>query len=327
MQQEFQALKDFSTKIGSDPILVQAAGGNTSLKHDGIMWIKASGTWLRDAKTKELFVPLNMKRLSAALDAEDPSCESCTEFVVNELNSQALRPSIETSVHGLMPQNIVVHVHCVSTIAWVIQPDAEDKLQALLADFNWSYVPYARPGLRLARAIRQRLKPDTDVLILGNHGLAVAADTVAAAEQLLTRVVKALELRTRDQPEPDISALQGLADGTNYNLPSELRCHDVALDNWSCRTATKHAYYPDHVVFLGTQLPSNLNGQSAALAFPGKGVLIRRDAKPAVEPMLRCLSDVFSRLKPDTPLKRLTDEDVDMLLNWDAEIYRQNLKA
>ena len=39
-------LRDFSARIGADPLLIQAAGGNTSVKADGVMWIKASGTWL-----------------------------------------------------------------------------------------------------------------------------------------------------------------------------------------------------------------------------------------------------------------------------------------
>ncbi len=43
---ELHALRRLSAGIGSDSALTQAAGGNTSLKEDGVMWIKASGTWL-----------------------------------------------------------------------------------------------------------------------------------------------------------------------------------------------------------------------------------------------------------------------------------------
>ena len=101
---EFKALRHLSAKVGSDPLLVQAAGGNTSIKDEGVMWIKASGTWLRDAEAKDIFVPLDFVRLSAALAADDPACESCTDFVRQDINPLGLRPSIETSVHGLMPQ-------------------------------------------------------------------------------------------------------------------------------------------------------------------------------------------------------------------------------
>lgn len=77
---EFKALRHLSAKVGSDPLLVQAAGGNTSIKDEGVMWIKASGTWLRDADAKDIFVPLDFARLSAALAADDPACEILHRF-------------------------------------------------------------------------------------------------------------------------------------------------------------------------------------------------------------------------------------------------------
>ena len=61
----------------------------------------------------------------------------------------------------------------------------KQRLAGKLRDFNWAFIPYARPGLPLANAIAPRLKPGIDVLILGNHGLVVAAETVAEAEKLL----------------------------------------------------------------------------------------------------------------------------------------------
>ena len=144
------------------------------------MWIKASGTWLAEAATRDIFVPLDHQRLVAALERDDPDCATCMAYVRTDLNALGLRPSIETSVHALMPQPVVFHVHCVETIAWAIRDGAERLLAAPLAAFNWAFVPYARPGLPLAAAIRARLRPGTDVLVLGNHGLVVAADTVTA---------------------------------------------------------------------------------------------------------------------------------------------------
>ena len=75
-QSEFVALRDLSARLGADPLLVQAAGGNTSLKQDGVMWIKASGTWLMDALNKDIFVPLDMAALAKALGDDSPDCEA-----------------------------------------------------------------------------------------------------------------------------------------------------------------------------------------------------------------------------------------------------------
>lgn len=323
---EFDALRRLSAEVGSDPLLVQAAGGNTSIKSDGTMWIKASGTWLKDAVAKDIFVPLDIARLDAALKIDDPACESCTDFVRQDFNPLGLRPSIETSVHGLMPQRVVVHVHCVNTIALAIQPDAEVQLSAKLRNFNWAFVPYARPGLMLSRAIRKAYKPGADVLVLGNHGLVVAAETVEAAKALLDKVVAAVTLPVRDFGSADISGLSNDAEVTNYRMPADPECHAIALDQQSMLAACNQVFYPDHVVFLGTKIPFDTASGAVAVALPGRGVLVNKAAKPSVEPMLRCASDVFRRLPQNAALKALTDVEIDQLINWDAEKYRQTMK-
>jgi rhamnose utilization protein RhaD (predicted bifunctional aldolase and dehydrogenase) len=326
MTPEFEALRQLSARVGADPLLVQAAGGNTSVKQDGVMWIKASGTWLMDALNKDIFVPLDLVALSQALAEDSPDCESCLPFVRQDMNTLGLRPSIETSVHGLMPQNVVLHVHCVNTISLAIQQDAEALFTERLAAFNWSFIPYARPGLLLSRAIRGQLKPGSNVMVLQNHGLAVAADTVDDARDLLHRVVKAVQCPQRVFTSPDIAGLDSVSDGTDYAPARDPLAHALALDDMSLQLGCTNVYYPDHVVFLGTSIPTDVASAAPAVAVPGKGVLVRKNAKPSIEPMLRCLGEVFSRLLQDAKLKALTAVEIDQLLNWDAEKYRQTLK-
>jgi rhamnose utilization protein RhaD (predicted bifunctional aldolase and dehydrogenase) len=323
---EFEALRQLSAKFGADPRLVQAAGGNTSIKQQGVMWIKASGTWLMQALKTDIFVPLDLAALSQALSEDSPDCESCLLFVRQDLNASGLRPSIETSVHGLMPQRVVVHVHCVNTIALAIQENAEALLGERLFGFNWSFIPYARPGLQLSRAIRAHLKPGSNVMILQNHGLAVAASTVSEAENVLDEVVEALQCPQRVLATPDREALESASAGTDYVPARDPLAHTPALDAVTLAFGCANVYYPDHVVFLGTSIPTDISTGAVAVAVPGKGMLVRKDAKPSVEPMLRCLGDVFSRIPTDAKLKALTAAEIDQLLNWDAETYRQTLK-
>ena len=189
---EFRMLRSFSASIGADPLLVQGAGGNTSIKQDGVLWIKASGTWLMNALTGDIMVPVALEPLLDALAHRSDAAEKAGQFTLEELNPRRLRPSIETTVHALMRQKIVVHVHCVETISIAVQANAETLLEERLRGLDWAYVPYRRPGLPLAQAIAERLKPATNVLVLGNHGLVVAADTVAEAALLLQRVTGAI---------------------------------------------------------------------------------------------------------------------------------------
>jgi rhamnose utilization protein RhaD (predicted bifunctional aldolase and dehydrogenase) len=324
---ELDQLRELSARVGADPLLVQAAGGNTSLKDDGIMWIKASGTWLKDAATRDIFVPLDHAAIMTALAANDPACESCTAFVRTDLNATGLRPSIETTVHALMPQRVVVHVHCVNTIAWAIRSDAEARLTERLADLNWAFIPYARPGLQLADAITARLRPGVDVLVLGNHGLVVAASSVDEAEALLARVVAAVTRPVRATVPPDRDALVKLCAGSRYRLAASDETHALATDSLALRRGKSRVFYPDHVVFLGVGVATGFADNAPLVAIPGKGVLIRDDAKPAIEPMGRCLADVMRRVEEQDPLTALTEGDIDKLVNWDAEKYRQTLKT
>jgi rhamnose utilization protein RhaD (predicted bifunctional aldolase and dehydrogenase) len=324
---ERDQLRALSARVGADPLLVQAAGGNSSLKDQGVMWIKASGTWLKDAATRDIFVPLDHAAIMDALARDDPACESCVTFLRTDLNGTGLRPSIETTVHALMPQRVVLHVHCVNTIAWAIRADAEARLAEKLKDFAWAFIPYARPGLPLAAAIQSRIKPGVDVLILGNHGLAVAAESVEEAEALLDKVVTTLTRPERPAAIPDRAALEALCAGKPYKPAMMDETHALATDSLALRHGAHAVFYPDHVVFLGVGVATDFTNDPPLVAIPGAGVLIREDAKPAIEPMGRCLADVMRRVEEQDPLVPLTADDIDRLVNWDAEKYRQTLKT
>lgn len=323
---ELDQLRNLSARVGSNPLLVQAAGGNTSLKVSEIIWIKASGTWLKDANARDIFVPLDHAAILNSLRHNDPSCETCADFIRSDLNATGLRPSIETTVHALMPQRVVLHVHCVNTIAWAIREDAKARLSERLRDFAWMFIPYARPGLPLANAIASNQQPGVDVLILGNHGLVVAADTVQAAESLLDSVVTALSRPVRDAVKPNRAALARRCEGTAYSPAVQDETHALATDRLALIRSQSCVFYPDHVVFLGVGVATSFDRNSPLVAVPGEGVFIHNEAKAAIEPMGRCLADVMRRVEDSDPLVALTDTDVDRLVNWDAEKYRQTLK-
>src|SRR5207342_3529891 len=110
---EFRALLALSARLGRDPLRTQAAGGNTSLKRRGTLWIKASGTWLAEAEDRDIMLPVRLEPFLAALGAGNAVAERAIDFVVAEDNPGGLRPSVETSVHAVIHHPVVVHIHCV----------------------------------------------------------------------------------------------------------------------------------------------------------------------------------------------------------------------
>ena len=50
-----------SSKLGKNHMLVQGAGGNTSIKQNNKMWIKASGTWLSKSIEENIFADKDLR--------------------------------------------------------------------------------------------------------------------------------------------------------------------------------------------------------------------------------------------------------------------------
>lgn len=341
---DLPALKALSARLGADPHRTQGAGGNTSLKADGLLHIKASGTWLAHALEREIFVPVRMAPLMQAFETDPAAAERAAAFVPEDSRANGLRPSIETTVHAVIPHDVVLHIHCVETIALAIRTDAAARVAerlGALPDVSVAMVPYRRPGVPLAHAIVDAREAADDVLVLGNHGLVVSGDSVTEAARRLEAVCTALAQPARQAPEPDLARLARLADGSPYRLPADRESHAVATDPVSLAHATKGSLYPDHVIFLGrgvTLLPDDETPASLAaareaageppallLVVPGAGVLIHRSAIPGADGMARCLADVLARVPADAPLRVLTADEEHELTDWDAEKYRQQL--
>ncbi|MBM9403758.1 class II aldolase [Gluconacetobacter azotocaptans] len=344
-EDELDALRRLSARLGADPSRTQGAGGNTSIKKDGTMWIKASGTWLAHALERSIMVPVALAPLLEAYRQGSKEAETALSFVVAQPEGTqgapavALRPSIETTVHAVIPWRVVIHLHCVETIAHAVRTDAHARVAARLDGLrgvHWALVPYARPGLPLARAIvgARPYGERANVHVLANHGLIVSADTVAGAEALLERVIAALAVDIRAAPLADLRALAALAEGSAYRLPADPAAHAIALDPATLAVARGAPLYPDHVIFLGDRIdlledgacPPPVAPPAAAsmLVMPGRGVLLRRDGWTAgVDAMARCLADVASRLSPADPIRRLSGAEIHALTHWEAETYRQ----
>src|SRR6218665_1242841 len=279
-------LAQASQRLGSDPLLTQAAGGNSSIKEQDCLWVKASGLWLRDALQRPMFVPVSLSRVRALVGAGAGG--PVGPALLHAQTAAGLRPSIETTLHALMPHRVVLHVHSVDAIAWAVQPGAQTALAALLDGIRWGWVDYPRPGLPLTRAVAQRLAqppmdassaqppedglpvpppvdglpaqrsvdapPSIDVLLLGNHGLVVGGASVLHAEQRLAEVTSRLRRPVRAEPAADGAGLALDAAATGWRLPGNARGHAVATDPVNLERAVRGVLYPDHVVFLGHQM-------------------------------------------------------------------------
>jgi rhamnose utilization protein RhaD (predicted bifunctional aldolase and dehydrogenase) len=325
-------LVEVSARVGRDLDLVQAGGGNTSLKEDGTLWVKASGKWLVHAAEDDMFLPVPMTDIARQLAAED---EKFPEYKTR--TGAALRPSVETAVHAVMPQRVVIHVHSVRTIAWAARAHGAEGVAPLLETVRWSWIPYTHPGIPLAIRIQRELEKRPDVLILENHGLVVGAEDCAAAEELLREVERRLDGPVRRAPAPDLERLRTLTQD-QWEISADSEAHALAMSVRSWEIAQGGTLFPDQCVYLGPgaavvglgdtpqaatqRYRENCDFEPVFLIVAGAGVLTRRDIKLAARELLVCVKRVIERIPEEAQPVYLPASQVARLMNWDAEKYR-----
>jgi rhamnose utilization protein RhaD (predicted bifunctional aldolase and dehydrogenase) len=207
-------LAALSREIGhSDRDLVVLAEGNTSAKlPDGTFLVKASGFRLELAE-ESAFVRMRLEPLIAAVLASGV-CDVDSVFRSAQVNADGPRASIETFLHavalGLGGATWVVHTHPTVVTGLLCSKLGRDLLlsgpifpdEAVVCGSPPLYVPYAEPGLHLARAVAHELERFMDahgrpplVVYLENHGLVALGASAMEAIAVTTMAVKAARVR------------------------------------------------------------------------------------------------------------------------------------
>lgn len=330
---EVVSLLDLSARVGSDSLLVQASNGNTSIKLDGILWIKASGKWLARAMQEKMLVPLELAEVKESIRND-------TEIAPRFPLKDELRPSIETPMHAILRHRVVIHVHSINAIAWAIRLDGPDQLKARLVGLHWQWIPYAASGIPLAREIEKAVASaaETDILILGNHGLVVCGPDCSTAENLLREVERRLAITPRRFPKPDTTVLAMIARFSRWQFPDNDSLHALSTDAVSRKILKGGILYPCQAIFLGQTMPllppavavskftECLNGKERTppfVAVERSGVLLSEKMTSAARAMLSGLVQVTQRTEESARLRYLSGEEVTDILKNGAHGYKE----
>lgn len=330
---EIQSFKEISYQLGKDPSLVQAAGGNTSIKSENSMLIKASGTWLINSVDKDIFVELDLHSINKKISQEQDD-----SFVDDIISTNNLRPSLETSFHALINYKYVLHVHSTATIANAILDNSIEEIKKHITD-DFVCVPYYRPGFRLTMGIKKLIQPDTRIFILENHGLIVAGNELEDTYQLLLKIHNQLNHIRNDK---NITATSStIVSVTDYSQKNDEKYSLFKSRDEQLFSLFSKSLYPDHVIFLGPGIPTFLNNEDANkfiinlknkdlplppyLIIKEQGLFENNSAIPAAKEMIDCFLEVLLRLDLSQSFKFLSEDQESELLNWDVEKYRQSI--
>jgi rhamnose utilization protein RhaD (predicted bifunctional aldolase and dehydrogenase) len=174
--------------------------------------IKASGTALGTA-SEESFVAIDRKKLgavwtkeySAEVDAREK--EALQDLMDARLEGETLRPSVETGMHDVFPERLVVHTHSTLVNGITCSRRGEKAARELFGE-ECIWIPSINPGYVLSKRIeeeirgyRERLGRMPELLFLQNHGVTVAGETTDDIHLLHRKLIEAILGQLRREPD------------------------------------------------------------------------------------------------------------------------------
>ena len=326
------SIECYCEEIGLDEKLVQGAGGNVSWKDQDILWIKASGEWLAEAKKKDIFLPIDLKHLKDSIKVSD------FNVIPKVLLKTELRPSIETLFHAVMPHKVVLHLHPIVPLSYLVRKDCFKMIENKInSSFNWNLIKYEKPGSLLAKEIFKTMtqNPKTDILFLQNHGIIIGGKDIHEIDTAFKEIIRNLNEEHHSTFSFNNKIENLFIDNIELIAVDIPQIHNLAFDKFLYENLKKNwALYPDHVVFLGHKaycydsldiLVKQKDSLPELIFIKNKGVFTKSKMSLAKLVQLKCYYDVITRQKNQTELNHLSDSNIMELLNWDAEHYRQKI--
>ena len=287
-----QELIDVTRRYGGNPDYVLAGGGNTSLKEDGVMYVKASGSSMGDIEEKG-FVKMDQKALDALWTADYPDNEDEREELVLEdlmkarLEGESARPSVETLLHSFIPFTYVVHTHPALVNGLTCSVGGQEWAEKALGN-KALWIPVVNPGYILAKYVKDRVDEHMakgldfpDYIILQNHGVFTGGNTIAEVDQRYQLLMGKLEEAIRITPDMAEESLSGrdadvLKAAVREVYGAEAGFEFISIKECSSWLASREAaapvfsaLTPDHIVYMGHEplwIPSSGDQASALKA-------------------------------------------------------------
>ncbi|MDA3823336.1 MAG: class II aldolase/adducin family protein [Bacteroidales bacterium] len=196
-------LMRLSNEYGSDERYVVKGGGNTSVKDENVMYVKASGHALSTI-SEHGFVKMDLNTLASMWEKHYPKEESEREKVVLQdlmdarLQGETMRPSVEALLHSLIPIRFIVHLHPALVNGLTCSVIGEEGMKQLFDDALW--IDIVNPGFILAKTVKEKMaeyqaryNKAPSIIFLQNHGVFVGSDSASSIDTIYEHIMKTLE--------------------------------------------------------------------------------------------------------------------------------------
>lgn len=344
---EIDVLVEISRYAGERFDLIQAGGGNSSVKVDDKMLIKASGFLLSDVSKSSGYVKVSLDKLEKIFDNKEilTLLKKEKDLVVANLIKEAtlgtLRASIETLMHALLSK-YVLHTHPIVVNMIVAKKDWEVLLKEIFKDQEILLVEYKTPGIELAMAIKEKIdkhKKAPKIIFLQNHGLIVHSDNKDEIKSLTELVVTKIE----SYLDIDMSRFRLVSDLRDklklffheefiIYLSEDLFLNQILQSNKSL--FFKKPFFPDMMVYCGISaceaekiesFKKLYNEFPKVLIYKDRLFFIANNLKKAKEMEEVMKAHVMVLNTTGIEINSLLDEELFYLREWEAERYRQKI--
>lgn len=317
--------------------LVQAGGGNTSVKIDNEhMLVKSSGFRLCDINENSGYTEINFKMLKNKLQInylENKFDNYDYEKLLSDsiVLKNAFKPSIETFMHALT-KRLTLHTHPTIVNMIMCQKNYKNILQEVFKDLNFYIIPYVTPGVKLAKEIL-KLKNfddnDIQIVFMQNHGLIVSSDhcenIINTNEMILKKLESYLNI--------DYNKYHVQTNFTKYFFNKYVYLVDLKIENIH---EFIYEFCPDNIVYIGEEIviinnidelenSKNLD-DIKTIYFNGYLYIVANNLKKAkeTEEVILNTYEILKYVNKKEILKFKNEEIFD-ILNRKDEKYRQSL--
>jgi rhamnose utilization protein RhaD (predicted bifunctional aldolase and dehydrogenase) len=185
-----------SRLIGQDENLVLHGGGNTSVKINDLIYVKASG-WNLDTIERAGFAPVKQQALLDLLALDSLSDTDMVRLQREAMPDQSFpNPSVEAILHALIPFTFVDHTHA-DAIVTISNSTRGKAILEEIYPHNFLILPYVMPGFVLAKQVAEATKhidwSTLEGIILLNHGVFTFNEDGMKSYQKMLDVVKVAE--------------------------------------------------------------------------------------------------------------------------------------
>jgi FMN phosphatase YigB (HAD superfamily) len=322
-------LKNISKYCGERFDLVQAGGGNTSVKVDDLMFIKASGYNLTNIDEKNGYVVINNKLL-----LQDIYSNSIKEVVNYNLLGNK-RGSIETFMHSIL-KKYTIHLHPVQINRVLVSVNSKDIIKQIYP--NGLIINYLTPGIKVCNEIMD-IYNNENVIFLLNHGIIITCDDINSVYEILGDILYHFESYQKinyDKYKFTNNISKTINSTFNIENISYL-CQDEIINRYlknNTEIFKEKITFPDCLIYCGVKILFGLNNiqEYKELYREYPKIIIENQCVYINSHSLTKCRDIEEVLKSnllilDSNLQKnyLSNNEICFLNNWDAEKYRKLL--